>query len=133
MPAIIRKTFPVMIESRREIVHSINWRVRSSVWAPPTDVYETEDAFVVRTEIAGMRDDDFEVALDDGLLTISGVRPDLNERRAYHQMEIWFGRFEIVVEVSAPVDLESSSAEYKDGFLMVNLHKAVPKQIRVES
>lgn len=133
MPAIIRKTFPVIFESRREIIHSVNWQVRSSVWTPPTDVYETEDAFIARIEIAGMRDDDFEVALDDGLLTISGVRPDLNERRAYHQMEIWFGRFEIAIEVPVPVDLETSAAEYKDGFLVVNLRKTTPKQIRAES
>jgi len=133
MPMIIRKTFPVIFESRREILQSTNWQVRSSVWTPPTDVYETEESFVVRLEIAGMREEDFEVALADGLLTISGIRPDLNERRAYHQMEIWFGRFEIAIEVPVVVDRDTSVAEYKDGFLMVNLRKSTPKQIRVES
>jgi HSP20 family protein len=121
------------VEARREIFQSVNWRVRSSVWTPPTDVYETERNFVVRVELAGMREEDFEVALDEGVLTISGIRPDLNERRAYHQMEIWFGKFEIVVEVPVPVDVETSAAEYKDGFLMVILHKALPQQIKVES
>lgn len=132
MPAIIRKSFPTILESRREILHAISWQVRSSAWSPPTDVYETDESFIVRVEIAGMRDEDFEVALENNALMISGIRPDRNERRAYHQMEIWFGKFEITIEIPIPVDVETSLAEYKDGFLMINLPKAQPKPTKVE-
>lgn len=132
MPTIVRKSFPVILETRREILRTIPWHVRSNMWRPPTDVYETEENFVVRVEIAGMRDNDFEVALDNNILMISGSRPDLNERRAYHQMEIWFGKFEIAVEIPVLIDVDNSVAEYKDGFLMVNLPKAKPKQNMVE-
>jgi HSP20 family protein len=96
-------------------------------------VYETEDNFVVRLEIAGMREEDFEVALDARVLTISGVRPDINERRAYHQMEIWFGRFEVAIEIPVPVDADASVAEYRDGFLVIKLPRENQKQIRIES
>lgn len=117
MPAIIRKNLPAaMFESRREILHTIRWQVRSSVWSPPTDVYETEENFVVRVEIAGMRDEDFEVTIENHILFISGIRPDFGGRRAYHQMEILSGRFEIAVEITVPVDVDASTAEYKDGF-----------------
>jgi HSP20 family protein len=133
MPTIIRKSFPVLFETRREILHSVNWQVRSGVWCPPTDVYETGENFVVRIEIAGMREEDFDVAMENGVLTISGVRPGSSERCAYHQMEIGFGRFDITVEIPVPVEIESSVAEYKDGFLMINLCKATPKDIKVES
>ncbi len=133
MPTIIRKSFPVIFESRREILHTSNWQVRSGVWCPPTDVYETEENFVVRIEIAGMREEDFEVAMENGVLSISGVRPGMSERCAYHQMEIGFGRFDIAVEIIVPIDIESSVVEYKDGFLTVNLRKATPKDVRVES
>lgn len=132
MPTIVRKSFPVILETRREILRTIPWHVRSNMWRPPTDVYETEENFVVRAEIAGMRDNDFQVALDNNILMISGSRPDLNERRAYHQMEIWFGKFEIAVEIPVLIDVDNSVAEYKDGFLMVNLPKAKPKQNMVE-
>jgi HSP20 family protein len=132
MPAIVRKSFPNIVESRREILQTISWQVRSSVWSPPTDVYETEQQFVVRVEIAGMRDDNFEVAVENNVLRIAGQRPDHNERRAYHQMEIWFGSFEIAVELPVPVDVERSQAEYKDGFLMITLPKSQSKQIKVE-
>jgi len=129
---IVRKSIPTMLETRREIFHAVSWHIRSSVWSPPTDVYETNDSFVVRVEIAGMHEEDFEVAVENHILMIGGHRSDLNERRAYHQMEIRFGKFEIAVEIPVPVDADGSVAEYKDGFLLIQLPKANPKQIEVE-
>jgi HSP20 family protein len=102
------------------------------MWSPPTDVYETEDSYVVKVEIAGMRDEDFDVAFENNTLWISGYRPDRNERRAYHQMEIRFGRFELAVEIPIPVDIEKATAEYKDGFLMIVFPKSDKKQEKVD-
>jgi len=127
MPTIVRKSFPAIMETRREILHAISWQVRSSVWSPPTDVYEAEDRFVIKVEIAGMREDDFEVALENNILLIGGYRADLPERRAYHQMEIQYGKFNVTVELAMPFDAENASAEYKDGFLTVNIPKAAHK------
>jgi HSP20 family protein len=132
MPTIVRKSFPAILDARREIFHTISWQVRSSVWTPPTDLYETEDGFVVKVEIAGMREEDFEVAIENNVLIISGNRSDLNERGAYYQMEIRSGKFEIAIEMPAPVNVEKAIAEYKDGFLMINLPRANAKQIEVE-
>ena len=132
MPTIVRRSLPTILETRREIFHAVSWQVRSSGWSPPTDVYETEENFVVRVEVAGMKDADFEVAIENKVLMISGNRSEVNERRAYHQMEIRFGKFEIAVEIPVPVEIEKSIAEYKDGFLMVQLPKARPQNIEVE-
>ena len=132
MPTIVRRSLPTVIETRREIFHAVSWQVRSSGWSPPTDVYETEENFVVRVEVAGMKDADFEVAIENKVLMISGNRSEVNKRRAYHQMEIRFGKFEIAVEIPVPVEIEKSIAEYKDGFLMVQLPKARPQNIEVE-
>jgi HSP20 family protein len=120
------------MESRREILHAVSWQVRSNVWSPPTDQYETEEAYVVRVEIAGMREDDFEVSLEDNTLFISGSRPDFPERRAYQQMEIRFGKFAAALGLPGPVNIEQARAEYKDGFLTIILPKATPNQIKVE-
>jgi HSP20 family protein len=128
MPTIVRKTVSAIAETRREIRHTISWHVRSSLWSPPTDVYETEEYYVIKVEIAGMRDEDFDVALANNMLMISGYRSDQNERRAYHQMEIRFGRFELAVEVPVTVDMEKATAEYKDGFLTIVLPKYEVKQ-----
>ncbi|HVN14962.1 MAG TPA: Hsp20/alpha crystallin family protein [Anaerolineales bacterium] len=132
MPAIVRKSSLSLVEGRREILHAVEWQVRSSVWSPPTDLYETEELYVVRMEIAGMREEDFEVAFDENVLWISGSRPDLADRRAYHQMEIRFGKFATAISVPGPVNVDAARAEYKDGFLVVSLPKAKPNQIKVE-
>jgi HSP20 family protein len=128
MPTIVRKTFSTLTESRREVRHTVSWHVRSTTWSPPTDVYETEENYVIKVEVAGMRDDDFEVEFEDNTLLIRGQRSDRNEKRAYHQMEIRFGRFEIAVEIPVVVDIEKALAEYKDGFLIIMLPKITSKQ-----
>lgn len=132
MPTIIRRSFPSVMESRREIFVTTTWHVHSNIWTPPTDVYETEENLMVKVEVAGMREDDFEVSVEDQVLLIRGSRPDINERRAYHQMEIRFGKFEITLGLPSGVDLDKASAEYKDGFLTVVFPKIQPKQIEVE-
>jgi HSP20 family protein len=132
MPTIVRKSSSTLLETRREILHAVSWQVRSSVWSPPTDVYETEAAHIVRVEIAGMREDDFEVSLENDTLLISGTRPDFTEQRAYQQMEIRFGKFSTAVNLPGPVSIERARAEYKNGFLTVVLPKARTNQIKVE-
>ena len=123
MPTIIRRSASTLMETRRGTLQAIHWQLHSNAWSPPTDVYEIEDGYVVKVEIAGMREDNFEVAVENNILLISGHRPDLPERRAYHQMEIRFGKFEIAVGLPAPVDMENARAEYQDGFLTIHLPK----------
>lgn len=137
MPTSIRKSrssTDSVSEHRREVLHTVGWQVqvRAGIWSPPTDFYETEDVFVVRVEIAGMREDDFEITVESNFLTISGSRPDIPERRAYHQMEIRFGKFETVIGIPASVDFDTARAEYAEGFLTVTLPKAKPNQIEIE-
>lgn len=132
MPTVVRKSNASLTETRREVLHAISWQVYSSVWSPPTDLFESEEALVVRVEIAGMKEEDFEVALENNVLLIAGTRSDSPERRAYHQMEIRFGKFATSVALPVPVDAEIARAEYKDGFLTVTLPKAKPNQIKVE-
>ena len=137
MPTTIRKSRSSsggLLESRRDVLHTVGWQVqvRAGAWNPPTDVYETENDYVVRVEIAGMREDDFEITVENNLLVISGSRPDVPERRAYQQMEIRFGKFETVVGLPGPINLEASRADYSEGFLAIVLPKAQPNQINIE-
>lgn len=124
MPTIVRRSFSTTVETRKEVFHAAGWQVRSSVWNPPTDVYETEANLTIKVEVAGMRDEDFEVAIEKNILMITGTRPDQNERRAYHQMEIMYGKFEIAIQLPVELDIDNARAEYKDGFLTIILPKA---------
>ncbi len=132
MPTIVRKSGTNLMETRREVLHAVSWHMRANVWSPPTDVYETEKDYVTRVEIAGMREDDFEVSIENNTLLISGSRPDNNERRAYQQMEIRFGKFSTAVSLPEPINMEQARAEYKDGFLTVIIPKATPNQVKVK-
>lgn len=112
----------------------VNWRISSdsTIWHPPTDIFEREDALVVRVEIAGMNDRDFAISLDQNHLLIRGVRQDTSERGAYHQMEINFGEFSLNIDLPIPIDDEHVTAEYQNGFLWVILPKAQPKKISLK-
>jgi HSP20 family molecular chaperone IbpA len=111
-----------------------SWRTNSRhlAWRPLTDVFETEDALVIRVEIAGMRESDFSISVVNRSLIIRGNRPDIAERRAYHQMEIPFGDFNSEIQIPFPVAVDEIEAVYRDGFLRVTLPKAKPQQIRVK-
>ena len=133
MPTVIRRTETVTVtDKRREVSRTVGWHVTTSVWSPPTDVYETDVEFVVRVEIAGIEETDLDVSFENGILVISGVRPDVPERRAYHQMEIHFGKFSTSIGIPGPIDLDHSTAEYKDGFLSVRMPKARATDVKIE-
>jgi len=114
-------------------LRALGWQVnvRSYSWSPPTDVYETEASFVVRVEVAGMRESDFAINVDRNFLVISGIRPDSPDRRAYHQMEIRFGEFSTAIELPLDVDVDKVEAEYQDGFLSVIFPKSKAKKISI--
>ncbi len=109
------------------------WRlfVRSPAWKPPTDVYETDNAMVIRVEVAGMREDNFSIELNGRELMIRGIRQDTDERSAFHQMEIRFGEFILSLELPFNISTEQIQAVYNNGFLRIMLPKAQPRQIPI--
>ena len=72
------------------LVDGALWRRvnRHRLWRPPMDLYETDEAIIVRLEVAGMREEEFSITLNERRLYICGSRSDVSERRAFHQMEI---------------------------------------------
>ena len=123
MPTIIRKSPQVVVETRRETYTSVNWFVHPNTWRPPTDVYETDKKFFVKMEIAGVSDDEIEVTIQDGHLFITGKRSDATGRRSYHQMDIQYGKFSVGIELPEQLNTEDTTAEYKDGFLTIQIPK----------
>jgi HSP20 family molecular chaperone IbpA len=104
------------------------WRLvnRPHAWRPPTDLYETEQSIVIRIEIAGVKESDFSITLRDRRLKINGIRTDISERRAYHQMEIPFGEFAVEIEIPFAIKYDQIVSNYQDGFLRLVLPKIDP-------
>jgi HSP20 family protein len=130
----MRRVWHISEDFQNSITETSRWRIssRPHAWRPPTDVYETDDAIIIRVEVAGMRESDFTISLVERNLTIRGIRQDTSERRAYHQMEIPFGEFTAEVELPFTVISDKVEATYHDGFLRILLPKAHPKHIKVE-
>jgi HSP20 family protein len=108
-------------------------RHHSGLWQPDADVYETDSAYVVLLELAGMRGVEIEVTLTEGALFISGRRPELHHEGAvhFHQLGINEGPFQCAVYLPGPVSENDVEAAYDDGLLSITLPKRQPVSTRI--
>ncbi|HIE09164.1 MAG TPA: Hsp20/alpha crystallin family protein [Armatimonadetes bacterium] len=105
--------------------------IHAAPW-PPVDVIETEEGFVVRAEIAGMRPNEMEVTFEEGMLVIRGKREvEAPPGARFHQVEISHGRFERRIPIPGEVDVEGIKARYREGFLVVELPRPARKEREV--
>ena len=112
----------------------ISIRHRSDLWQPDADVYETETAYVVLLELAGMRGIELEITLTEGALFVSGRRPELHHPGAvhFHQLGINEGPFQCAIYIPGSVVDADVTANYDDGLLTINLPKRVAVTRRIE-
>lgn len=109
-----------------------------NVWAPALDVHEDKQSLIVTLEAPGLKKEDFELALHEGVLSISGERR-LDEKRksaAGYRTERFTGRFQRSVTLPKAVQADKVRASYKDGILTVTLpiaEEARPKQITISA
>ena len=115
-------------------IQQSGWKIQqhSPQWRPPTDVFETEEAFIVVVEVVGMRGTEIAVMLENKVLTVHGNRPEKADFKAFHQMEIAHGEFETIVRLPKSIDIKATEAVYSDGFLRITLPKAKFKSIPIE-
>lgn len=85
------------------------------------DVIENEGGYEISVYAPGMNKKDFNVEIDDGILTVSGERPFDNEKK-YAILESGYGSFSRSFKLPK-VDPESVNAKYKDGVLNINVTK----------
>jgi HSP20 family protein len=101
---------------------------REGKWQPVADVYETDEAWVIKLELAGVGKEDFSLFANKGILTIRGTRRDEFEGkwRTYHQAEINYNEFERSFPLPQGTDEEAIRALYKDGLLVITISKLPP-------
>jgi HSP20 family protein len=105
-------------------------------WTPALDLYQNNDNVVAVVELPGMRKEDIEISLQDGMLTIGGERKseESGDGENASRTERFTGKFRRSVTLPTRVDANQVNASYKDGLLTVTLPKAEeakPKQIQV--
>ncbi|MBN1341466.1 MAG: Hsp20/alpha crystallin family protein [Phycisphaerae bacterium] len=107
-------------------------------WAPPIDVLEEEDRYVVTVEVPGLESSDIDVAVSGDTLSIKGHRASLRregDEHGYLRTERQFGSFLRTVQLPVAVEADRISATCRKGVLEITLPKKEehrPKAIRVE-
>ena len=100
---------------------------------PAVDVAETDTAYQVKAELPGIRKEDLDVTVDDGVLTIKAEHNDNQEQTENGQLirqERSYGKFARSLRLGANVDEETITAEYRDGVLHITLPNAKEVQPR---
>jgi HSP20 family protein len=106
-------------------------------WSPALDAFEDKDKYVVSLEVPGLKKEDINVVVHDGVLTVSGERKSEKDVKegTVHRTERYYGKFSRSVSLPAAVKADKVSASYKDGVLIVEVPKAEeakPKSIEVK-
>jgi HSP20 family protein len=106
-------------------------------WCPPADVFEAEDAIVLKVELPGVDIKDVNIELKGDVLTINGVRrftKNLKEEH-FHRMEFFYGTFQREFKLPKGVLDKEVDASLNEGVLEIRVpmaRKLQPKHVKVE-
>ncbi len=94
-------------------------------WSPRVDIFESESELVLEAELPGMQRDDFEVSIENNVITLRGERKfeKKDESDNYHRVERAYGSFTRSFSLPRSVSADGTTADFKNGVLRVTLPK----------
>lgn len=99
--------------------------IARGAWSPSVDIYENKDHIVLEAELPGMNREDFDLSVENNVITLRGERhfekEDDNDN--YHRVERAYGSFTRSFTLPQTVSADSANAEYRNGVLRVTLPK----------
>lgn len=100
--------------------------------APSMDLSETPNTVEVKMDVPGMKPEDIDIQLANGVLTISGERKEEKEERGktFHRLERRYGSFSRSITVPTAVSEDKVDAQYHDGVLTLTLQKTEEAKAR---
>jgi HSP20 family protein len=112
------------------------WGLRT--WTPAVDIYDTDDALVLKAELPGVSKDDVSIEIHNNTLILRGERKHEAEVKEgdYYRAERAYGTFQRSFVLPTLVDQDQVQATYTDGVLELRLPKseaAKPKRIAISS
>lgn len=105
-------------------------------WAPPVDIEEQDDAYVIEAEVPGAKKDDVNIELISNELMVTGEIKEREREGILRKRTRRIGRFEYRVRLPEQVDPDNVEAKLKDGVLSVRVPKheqAERRRIQVKS
>jgi HSP20 family protein len=99
--------------------------IARGAWAPSVDIYENKDQIVLEAELPGMKQEDFDLSIENNVITLRGERrfEKTEETDNYHRVERSYGAFTRSFTLPQTVSAEGAKAEYNNGVLRVTLPK----------
>lgn len=124
------------LESMRRLIRPEE-ETAAAVWAPSIDIKEEADRYVVQADLPGVKPEDIEVTLQNGVLTIKGERQTeaKEEKENYRRIERFYGSFFRRFTLPETVEEEKIEANYDKGVLTISIPKkpeVQPKKISVK-
>lgn len=111
---------------------------QATEWAPAMDVLSREGDLVVRAELPGVKLEEVDVTVQNGVLTISGEHKAEREEEhsGYYMKERRRGAFRRSLTLPESVEEDDIRARFEDGVLEVTVRGAAavrePKRIEIE-
>ncbi len=112
------------------VYRSFSQFAQTQAWNPAVNIYQVGRVLHVCVDLAGVDRDKINVRVEQGRLTVSGVRhapeprqPDGSQHieMKIHSMEIDYGSFSRIVQIPTHVDLDGVKSEYRQGILWITL------------
>jgi HSP20 family protein len=93
------------------------------------DVYQTKSFFIIQAPVAGIKPEDLDISIEDGILVIKGKREKIEEvqEKDYFYQECYWGAFSRKVSLPEDVDSSKIKASLKKGILVIKLPRIVKK------
>jgi len=112
--------------------------IATAEWAPAVDIKEETDKFVLQADIPGVKPEDIDVSMEDGVLTIKGEKKTESkvEKENYKRVERTYGSFYRRFSLPDTANPDAISAKSKHGVLEITIPKreaVQPKKINVSS
>jgi len=130
------KMFDAMVETQfPDVVKQVGVKPYQGSAYPKVNVYEYEDKVGVVAEIPGLDKKQLDVAVEDGVLTISGDKHSAFEDDGAKviRRELKQSSFKRSFELGDMLDGENISAIFKDGILSVSIPKIEPEKPKKHS
>jgi len=119
------------IERRLGAVLNANKPVQKvDIFTPAVNEKVDEKGYYLEVDLPGVKKEDIEISVNEGVLTISGERKleKKEEKDNYTRIESFFGRFERAFKLPSDADLDNIDAKYENGVL----HIFIPKKAKPE-
>lgn len=105
-------------------------------WAPPMDLVEAEDHYLLKADLPGVSEEDVAIEVEKGVLTLTGERKAEHERseRGFYRIERASGRFQRQLTLPEGIDADAVTAEFDRGVLSVRIpkpEKVKPRRIAI--